>query len=117
VLALGAASVTVASDEAKLGSLHRFDVVILKDDEALPQRLADRLAENAKVVDEEWVKQSVIVGHRVAFKLWKPVRDAMEARQAHLQKAQLDEAVKEELARRALAGQLPSPAAAAVNIT
>lgn len=104
LLALGAGSVTVASDESRLGGLHRFDVVILKDDEALPQRLANGLAAKCQVVDEEWVKQCVIVGHRVAFKLWKPVRDAMEAHQAQLQKAQLDEAVKEELARRAKAG-------------
>lgn len=59
-LALGAGSITVASAPKKLDT---FDFIIIRDNTPVPPELEE--LNEGSVVDEEWVKQSVIVGCQV----------------------------------------------------
>lgn len=59
-LALGAESITVASAPKKLDN---FDFIIIRDNTPVPPELEE--LDEGTVVDEEWVKQSAIVGCQV----------------------------------------------------
>lgn len=59
-LALGAESITVASAPKKLDN---FDFIIIRDNTPVPSELEE--LDEGTVVDEEWVKQSAIVGCQV----------------------------------------------------